>query len=168
MADLDALYAAIERDPDDVDGYLVLGDALAQIGDPRGAPLAIDALNDPDIFVRRLAYEALQKMVGDVPYDAEAPEEERRELFDLQTDPRELRDVLAAQPAVAASLASLLEQWRRGELESRDLRALRWVLFAGETFPGGHLRRLRPLSRKRLSRRLLPRPKRRSPQLPLW
>lgn len=30
----------------------------------------------------------------------------------------------------------------RGDLESRDLSALRWVLFAGETFPEKHLRRL--------------------------
>jgi amino acid adenylation domain-containing protein len=31
----------------------------------------------------------------------------------------------------------------RGGLEARDLGALRWVLFAGEPFPGKHLRRLR-------------------------
>ena len=30
----------------------------------------------------------------------------------------------------------------RGELETRDLRSIRWVLFAGETFPEKHLRRL--------------------------
>ena len=58
-----------------------------------------------------------------------------------------------------ASLSSILERERvsvwysvptalvqlslRGELESRDLRSLRWVLFAGETFPGKHLRRIR-------------------------
>ena len=31
----------------------------------------------------------------------------------------------------------------RGDLESHDLSALRWVLFAGETFPEKHLRRIR-------------------------
>ena len=57
-----------------------------------------------------------------------------------------------------ASLSALLERERlsvwysvptalvhlslRGELEARDLGALRWVLFAGETFPEKHLRRL--------------------------
>jgi amino acid adenylation domain-containing protein len=57
-----------------------------------------------------------------------------------------------------ASLSKLLEEERvsiwysvptalvqlslRGDLESRDLSAMRWVLFAGETFPGKHLRRL--------------------------
>jgi amino acid adenylation domain-containing protein len=57
-----------------------------------------------------------------------------------------------------ASLSALLEQERvsiwysvptalvqlslRGELESRDLGAMRWVLFAGEIFPGKHLRRI--------------------------
>jgi amino acid adenylation domain-containing protein len=57
-----------------------------------------------------------------------------------------------------ASLSALLEQERvtvwysvptalvqlslRGELESRDLGSIRWVLFAGETFPGKHLRRI--------------------------
>jgi acyl-coenzyme A synthetase/AMP-(fatty) acid ligase len=57
-----------------------------------------------------------------------------------------------------ASLSALLEAERvtvwysvptalvqlslRGELASRDLRALRWVLFAGETFPGKHLHRV--------------------------
>lgn len=56
------------------------------------------------------------------------------------------------------SLAELLERERvsvwysvptalvqlslRGDLESRNLRAIRWVLFAGETFPGKHLRRV--------------------------
>jgi amino acid adenylation domain-containing protein len=30
----------------------------------------------------------------------------------------------------------------RGDLEARDLDSLRWVLFAGETFPGKHLRRI--------------------------
>src|SRR5918993_3915074 len=57
-----------------------------------------------------------------------------------------------------ASLSSLLEQERvtvwysvptalvqlslRGELDARDLRAMRWVLFAGEVFPGKHLQRI--------------------------
>ncbi len=57
-----------------------------------------------------------------------------------------------------ASLAALLEEERvsvwysvptalvqlslRGALEARDLRSIRWVLFAGETFPEKHLRRI--------------------------
>jgi amino acid adenylation domain-containing protein len=57
-----------------------------------------------------------------------------------------------------ASLSALIERERlsvwysvptalvhlslRGELDRRDLSALRWVLFAGETFPEKHLRRL--------------------------
>jgi amino acid adenylation domain-containing protein len=57
-----------------------------------------------------------------------------------------------------ASLSGLLERERvsvwysvptalvqlslRGDLEARDLAALRWVLFAGETFPAKHLKRL--------------------------
>jgi amino acid adenylation domain-containing protein len=56
------------------------------------------------------------------------------------------------------SLAALVEQERvsvwysvptalvqlslRGDLESRDLSSIRWVLFAGESFPGKHLRRI--------------------------
>ena len=59
------------------------------------------------------------------------------------------------------SLSALLEQERvsiwysvptalvqlslRGDLEERDLGAIRWVLFAGETFPEKHLRRIRKL-----------------------
>jgi amino acid adenylation domain-containing protein len=48
--------------------------------------------------------------------------------------------------------AALVQLSLRGDLESRDLGALRWVLFAGETFPGRHLRRLREqLPRARFS-----------------
>jgi amino acid adenylation domain-containing protein len=39
--------------------------------------------------------------------------------------------------------AALVQLSLRGDLERRDLRTLRWVLFAGETFPAGHLRHLR-------------------------
>jgi amino acid adenylation domain-containing protein len=39
--------------------------------------------------------------------------------------------------------AALVQLSLRGDLEARDLRSLRWVLFAGETFPGKHLRRIR-------------------------
>jgi len=39
--------------------------------------------------------------------------------------------------------AALVQLSLRGDLEARDLRSLRWVLFAGETFPGRHLQRLR-------------------------
>lgn len=39
--------------------------------------------------------------------------------------------------------AALVQLSLRGDLERRDLQSLRWVLFAGETFPQRHLRRLR-------------------------
>jgi L-proline---[L-prolyl-carrier protein] ligase len=39
--------------------------------------------------------------------------------------------------------AALVQLSLRGELEQRDLRTLRWILFAGETFPARHLHRLR-------------------------
>ena len=38
--------------------------------------------------------------------------------------------------------AALIQLSLRGDLEARDLSAMRWVLFAGETFPEKHLRRL--------------------------
>lgn len=63
-----------------------------------------------------------------------------------------------AELMLPASLSALLERERvsvwysvptalvqlslRGDLQSRDLRAMRWVLFAGETFPVKHLRRI--------------------------
>jgi acyl-coenzyme A synthetase/AMP-(fatty) acid ligase len=37
---------------------------------------------------------------------------------------------------------ALVQLSLRGDLASRDLSAMRWILFAGETFPGKHLRRL--------------------------
>lgn len=42
----------------------------------------------------------------------EAPEEERRELFDLAADPAEARNLLAERPREAEGLARLLEAWR--------------------------------------------------------
>jgi amino acid adenylation domain-containing protein len=39
--------------------------------------------------------------------------------------------------------AALVQLSLRGDLEQRNLQTLRWVLFAGETFPARHLRRLR-------------------------
>jgi amino acid adenylation domain-containing protein len=63
-----------------------------------------------------------------------------------------------AELMMPASLSALLEReavsiWYsvptalvhlslRGDLEARDLGAIRWVLFAGESFPGKHLRRI--------------------------
>jgi acyl-coenzyme A synthetase/AMP-(fatty) acid ligase len=48
--------------------------------------------------------------------------------------------------------AALVQLSLRGELERRDLGALRWVLFAGEAFPPRHLQRLREqLPRARFS-----------------
>lgn len=66
--------------------------------------------------------------------------------------------VTPAESMMPSSLAALMEEERlsvwysvptalvhlslRGHLEARDLGKLRWVLFAGETFPHKHLRRL--------------------------
>ena len=82
--------------------------------------------------------------------------------FDLYAAARAGAATVLLTPAVLmmpASLAELLERDRvtvwysvptalvqlslRGELEGRDLSALRWILFAGETFPEKHLGRLR-------------------------
>jgi amino acid adenylation domain-containing protein len=82
--------------------------------------------------------------------------------FDFYAAARAAATTILLTPAVQmmpGSLSSLLERegvtvWYsvpaalvqlslRGDLEHRDLRSLRWVLFAGETFPGRHLRRLR-------------------------
>lgn len=43
----------------------------------------------------------------------EAPEEERRELYDLESDPRERVNLAEREPARAAALAERLARWRR-------------------------------------------------------
>lgn len=51
-----------------------------------------------------------------------------------------------AQPTIWCSVPSVLVGLvQRGDLDRRDLAALRWVLFAGERFGVGHLRRLMEL-----------------------
>jgi amino acid adenylation domain-containing protein len=81
--------------------------------------------------------------------------------FDYYAAARAGATTVILTPAVMmmpSSLAALLERERvtvwysvptalvqlslRGDLESRDLSSLRWVLFAGETFPDKHLRRI--------------------------
>jgi amino acid adenylation domain-containing protein len=81
--------------------------------------------------------------------------------FDFYAAARAGATTIILTPAammMPASLAALLEKERvsvwysvptalvqlalRGDLDSRDLSAIRWVLFAGETFPEKHLRRL--------------------------
>jgi amino acid adenylation domain-containing protein len=81
--------------------------------------------------------------------------------FDYYAAARAGATTVILTPAVMmmpSSLAALLENERvtvwysvptalvqlslRGDLESRDLSCLRWVLFAGETFPDKHLRRI--------------------------
>ncbi len=81
--------------------------------------------------------------------------------FDYYAAGRAGATTVILTPAVLmmpGSLAALLEEERvsiwysvptalvqlslRGDLEQRDLGALRWVLFAGETFPDKHLRRI--------------------------
>jgi hypothetical protein len=52
---------------------------IADIGDVRASPLAIRALNDEDVFVRRLAHDALVKLLGTaVSYDPQGDERARR------------------------------------------------------------------------------------------
>ena len=82
--------------------------------------------------------------------------------FDYYAAARAAATTVILTPAslmMPASLAALLERERvtvwysvpaalvqlslRGDLARRDLRTLRWVIFAGETFPVEHLRRLR-------------------------
>ena len=59
----DELEAAILRDPDDLSTYAVLGDVLAERGDPRGeliaTQLAAEATNDPEL--RRAALRVFAK-----------------------------------------------------------------------------------------------------------
>jgi len=51
---------------------------VRDLGDPRGAPFAINALNDPDSFVRELAHEALRKIFpSSIAYSAGAAERAR-------------------------------------------------------------------------------------------
>lgn len=84
--------------------------------------------------------------------------------FDFYAAARAAATTVILTPAamfLPASLAEIVERERitiwysvptalvqlllRGNLELRDLSALRWVLFAGETFPDKHLRALRAL-----------------------
>lgn len=81
--------------------------------------------------------------------------------FDYYAAARAAAATIILKPAsmmMPGSLSALLETERvsvwysvptalvqlslRGDLESRDLRTMRWVLFAGETFPEKHLRRI--------------------------
>lgn len=72
---------------------------IHQVGDLRGVPLAIEGLNDPDVFVRQLAHGALTKLIGKgVGYNPHASEKQRvaaqqhyRELWREQ-----LREVVRA------------------------------------------------------------------------
>jgi arylsulfatase A-like enzyme len=52
------------------------------------------------------------------------PREERRELYDLASDPRETHDLAASEPERAQALMQELERWRVGELErAREYRS---------------------------------------------
>jgi hypothetical protein len=56
---------------------------VRDLGDPRGASIAIEALNDPDDFVRSLARDALEVLLpSDISYDPTASEKRRREAQD--------------------------------------------------------------------------------------
>lgn len=51
---------------------------VRDLGDPRGASIAIEALNDPDDFVRSLARDALEVLLpSDIAYDPTASEKRR-------------------------------------------------------------------------------------------
>lgn len=61
---------------------------------------------------RKVQGEGLGVRVGAWKY-FEAPEEQRRELYDLTRDPLELTNLIDVHPDEARSLAGLLEDWRR-------------------------------------------------------
>ena len=54
----------------------------------------------------------------------EAPDEGRRELYNLEQDPTESRDLSAELPERVAQLSERLEHWRRGEVEKAGGRHL--------------------------------------------
>ena len=54
----------------------------------------------------------------------EAPQEGRRELYDLSADPGEMRNLVTQQPERAEALSALLAEWRseqQGKAAARDL-----------------------------------------------
>jgi arylsulfatase A-like enzyme len=69
------------------------------------------------------------------------PRQQRLELYDLASDPRETRDLAAADPERAQSLLQALESWRVGELE----RAQAYRADARAELDAAELARLRAL-----------------------
>ena len=54
----------------------------------------------------------------------EAPAERRRELYDLERDPAERRNLVTAEPQRASELSRLLSRWRREQLAVRSRSAI--------------------------------------------
>ena len=100
-------------------------------------------------------------LTGDDKLSNHSPHHTCFATFDYYAAARAGAATVILTPAVMrmpGSLSALLERERvsvwysvptalvhlslRGDLESRDLDAIRWVLFAGETFPEKHLRRV--------------------------
>lgn len=81
---------------------------VRDIGDVRGAPLAIDGLNDPDNFVRELAYDAIKSILpASVAYSPNAAEASRVAAQDKY---RELWDEAARAKARDSILKKLATQ----------------------------------------------------------
>ena len=82
-----------------------------EVGDFRGAPLSIDGLNDKDEHVRRLAHQALKRILdANISYSATATEEQR---LAAQTGYRELwLDIVReeARAELAAKTRKLLDE----------------------------------------------------------
>ena len=82
-----------------------------EVGDFRGAPLSIDGLNDKDEHVRRLAHQALKRILdANISYSATATEEQR---LAAQTGYRELwLDIVREEARVelAAKTRKLLDE----------------------------------------------------------
>jgi len=83
---------------------------VRDVGDYRGAPIAIDSLDDDDVFVRTLAYEAVRKVLGaSLPYDAEGPAASREQAKVAYRDLWLEIVRQEARHAMAAKARSLLE-----------------------------------------------------------
>lgn len=79
---------------------------VRDLGDVRGAPLAIRSLNDEDYYVRAIAHEALKALLpSDIFYNPSGPERQRlaamaeyRELWDRASKSRVREAILASAP----------------------------------------------------------------------
>jgi arylsulfatase A-like enzyme len=106
----------VPRGPEDVQGQSLAEALRGRPGtpgrDPRRAVFLQRRLYDTDVVSGfRVKGEKFAVRAGQWKY-VEAPEEETRELYDLQADPAETKDLFAAHAAVAERLARGLAGWR--------------------------------------------------------